>query len=71
MSLEPHCENTFHFSFPSKIYFSCQIAALEGGATTVYDTRKYFQLLPNKIKERFMEKSYVREILYGWVYYPY
>ncbi|MDP5137954.1 TauD/TfdA family dioxygenase [Rheinheimera baltica] len=68
MNLEPHCENTFHFSFPSKIYFSCQIAALEGGATTVYDTRKYFQLLPNKIKERFMEKKvmYVRCYIDGF-----
>ncbi|MGH9941134.1 MAG: TauD/TfdA family dioxygenase, partial [Pyrinomonadaceae bacterium] len=57
-----HNENSFAHTFPRKIFFFCELAAREGGATPICDVRKVFQRLSPEIRDRFAEKNvlYVR-----------
>ncbi|HCF26247.1 MAG TPA: taurine catabolism dioxygenase TauD, partial [Cyanobacteria bacterium UBA11049] len=57
-----HNEGTYWLTWPLKIYFSCLIAAQQGGETPIADCRKIFQRIHPQIREKFIEKKvlYVR-----------
>jgi alpha-ketoglutarate-dependent taurine dioxygenase len=57
-----HSENSKNSTWPMKLWFFCVKPADQGGATPIADNRKVFQLIPPKIRERFIEKRvmYVR-----------
>lgn len=57
-----HNENSYTTSWPMKIWFYCALPSQQGGETPIGDSRKIFQMLDPKIKQRFMDKGvmYVR-----------
>ena len=57
-----HNESSYSANWPMKIWFYCAQPAVEGGETPIADSRKVFELIDPKIKERFIEKKvmYVR-----------
>lgn len=57
-----HNENAYTNEWPMKIWFYCAVAAQEGGATPIADSRDVFNRIPEKIRTRFIEKKvmYVR-----------
>jgi alpha-ketoglutarate-dependent taurine dioxygenase len=57
-----HSELSYANTYPLKIYFHCVKPAREGGETPIADTRKIYNCLSNKIRDRFGEKQvmYVR-----------
>jgi alpha-ketoglutarate-dependent taurine dioxygenase len=57
-----HNENSFNFHWPSKIWFCCLQPAQQGGETPIVNSRKVFELIDPKIRERFIQKKvmYVR-----------
>jgi alpha-ketoglutarate-dependent taurine dioxygenase len=57
-----HHEMSYSHNWPEKIWFFCLQPARLGGNTPIADDRKVFQLIPQKIKEKFIEKKvmYVR-----------
>jgi amino acid adenylation domain-containing protein/FkbM family methyltransferase len=57
-----HNENSFNLRWPMKIWFCCLIPAEQGGETPIVDSRKVFQALNPRLRERFIEKQvmYVR-----------
>jgi alpha-ketoglutarate-dependent taurine dioxygenase len=57
-----HNEFSYAYTWPMKICFHCVKSADQGGETPIADSRKVFQLLDSKIKERFMQNNvmYVR-----------
>lgn len=61
-SIPLHNEMAYSRSWPMKIWFSCVEAAAKGGETPIADSRKVFQRINPKIKEKFIEKKvmYVR-----------
>lgn len=62
-----HNENSFNHSWPQKIFFGCPQPAKQGGETPIVDSRKVFELIDPKIREKFIEKKvmYVRNYNYG------
>lgn len=62
-----HNENSFNHRWPRKILFGCRQSAQQGGETPIVDSRKVFELIDPKIKERFIEKKvmYLRNYEYG------
>jgi alpha-ketoglutarate-dependent taurine dioxygenase len=57
-----HHEMSYSHNWPTRIWFYCVQPAAERGATPIADDRKVFDLIPARIKERFMQKKvmYVR-----------
>lgn len=57
-----HNEMAYSRSYPLKIWFYCVQPAAEGGATPIADSRKIYQKLDAKIKQKLIEKQimYVR-----------
>ncbi len=57
-----HNENSFNYRWPAKIWFCCLQAPTEGGETPIVDSRKVYNLIDPKIRQRFEEKKvmYVR-----------
>jgi len=57
-----HNENSFNLRWPMKIWFCCLIPAQQGGETPIVDSRKVFQALNPRLRERFIQKQvmYVR-----------
>lgn len=55
----PHNEQSYNLVFPLKIVFYCQTPAAQGGETPIGDTRRVYQRLDPRIRERFMEKGYM------------
>jgi len=57
-----HSENSYAATWPLKIFFYCVTPAHEGGETPIADTRRLFNNLEPKIRNRFIEKGvmYVR-----------
>jgi alpha-ketoglutarate-dependent taurine dioxygenase len=62
-----HNENSFNDSWPMKIWFCCATPAAEGGETPLVDSRRVFERLDPKIRERFIQKKvmYVRNYKEG------
>ncbi|MEH2121100.1 TauD/TfdA family dioxygenase [Nostoc sp.] len=52
-----HNENSFNYRWPKKIFFGCSQPAEQGGETPIVDSRKVFELIDPKIRERFIEKK--------------
>jgi alpha-ketoglutarate-dependent taurine dioxygenase len=61
-SIPLHNEMAYSLNWPMKICFFCVKAAEQGGETPIADSRKIFQRLDPKIKDKFMQKKvlYVR-----------
>lgn len=61
-SIPLHNEMAYSLNWPMKIWFFCVKAAEQGGETPIADSRKVFQRIDPRIKERFIEKKilYVR-----------
>jgi len=57
-----HNENSFNHRWPGKIWFCCAQPAEQGGETPIVDSRRVFDHLDPRLKERFIEKGimYVR-----------
>ncbi len=57
-----HNENSYQHTWPLKIFFYCITPAQQGGETLIADTRKIFERIDPKIRERFTERGvmYVR-----------
>lgn len=62
-----HNENSFNHRYPMKILFGCRQPAQQGGETPIVDSRKVFQRIDSRIRERFIEKKvmYVRNYSAG------
>jgi alpha-ketoglutarate-dependent taurine dioxygenase len=61
-SIPLHNEMAYSLSWPMKIWFCCLKGAECGGETPIVDSRKVFQRIDSKIKDKFMQKKvmYVR-----------
>lgn len=61
-SIPLHNEMAYSLSWPMKIWFCCLKSAQQGGETPIVDSRKIFQRIDSKIKDKFMQKKvmYVR-----------
>ena len=61
-SIPLHNEMAYSLNWPLKIWFYCVKPAEQGGKTPIADSRKVFQRIDSKIKEKFMQKNvmYVR-----------
>ncbi|MEH2405961.1 TauD/TfdA family dioxygenase [Nostoc sp.] len=57
-----HSENSYAATWPLKIFFYCVTSAQQGGETPIANTRKLYQRIDSKIRDRFIEKGvmYVR-----------
>lgn len=57
-----HNENSYQYVWPMKIFFMCQVPALEGGETPIANTREVLRLISSATVERFAQKGcmYVR-----------
>lgn len=62
-----HNESSHIHRWPMKIWFYCVQPAPEGGETPIVDCRKVYQLLDDKIREKFAQKGlmYVRNYTEG------
>ncbi len=54
-----HNEQSYNLRFPLRIFFHCEQAAPQGGATPIADTRKIFNRLDPQIRQRLAEKNYL------------
>lgn len=61
-SIPLHNEMAYSLNWPMKIWFCCLKSAERGGETPIADSRKVFQRIDEKIKEKFIQKKvmYVR-----------
>lgn len=57
-----HNENSFNHHWPMKLLFCCLQPAVQGGETTIVDSRKVFERLLPKTKEKFIQHNvmYIR-----------
>lgn len=62
-----HNENAYTSTWPMKIWFFCVTAAQQGGETPIADSRRVFERIDPKIRDRFMQKKvmYVRNYSEG------
>jgi alpha-ketoglutarate-dependent taurine dioxygenase len=54
-----HNELSYAHRWPGKLWFFCEVAATEGGATPIADVRRVFQRISPAIRERFMRKGWM------------
>lgn len=54
-----HNEQSYNATFLLKIYFCCVRPADEGGETPLADTRKVFERIAPKTRQRFLEQGYM------------
>lgn len=61
-SIPLHNENSYAHTWPMRIWFFCAQPAYQGGETPIADSRRIFELLDPRIRERFIQKQvmYVR-----------
>jgi alpha-ketoglutarate-dependent taurine dioxygenase len=66
-SIFPHNEHSYSQVFPLKLFFYCHRQATLGGETPLVDTRKVFQRIEARIRERFKDRKwmYVRNYNQG------
>ena len=55
-SIPLHNEMAYSLSWPMKIWFCCLKSAKQGGETPIIDSRKVFQRIDSKIKDKFLQK---------------
>jgi alpha-ketoglutarate-dependent taurine dioxygenase len=61
-SIPLHNENAYSHEWPMKVAFMCLVAAEQGGATPVADSRRVYERIPAPIRDKFERKGvrYVR-----------
>lgn len=64
-SIPLHNEMAYSREWPMKIWFFCQQPAEHGGETPIADSRKVFDLIDSRIRERFTEKKVMYARNYG------
>jgi len=66
-SIFPHSESSYSSTWPGKVFFCCAIAAAQGGATPVADTRAILRRIDPEIRVRFQGRGvmYVRNFGQG------
>ncbi len=57
LPIELHQERSFHWQFPDKVAFFCEVAPNKGGETPIADMRAVFKALPPELIERFQAKG--------------
>lgn len=57
-----HNENSYSHKWPRRVYFFCVEPAASGGVTPLADSRKVYEAIDKRIRDRFIEKGvmYVR-----------
>ena len=60
--IDQHNEQSYTLSWPASIWFYCDIAAEQGGATPIADSRRVYERLDPALRRRFADKQvmYVR-----------
>lgn len=60
--IDQHNEQSYTLNWPASIWFYCEIAAEQGGATPVADSRRVYERLDPALRRRFADKQvmYVR-----------
>jgi amino acid adenylation domain-containing protein len=67
-----HNENSFNHRWPTKILFCCMQPPIEGGETTLADSRRVFELIDPRVRDEFIKKkvmyvrNYSRELGLDW-----
>nr|WP_275442643.1 TauD/TfdA family dioxygenase [Pseudoalteromonas sp. OOF1S-7] len=63
-----HNENAYSAVYPNKVIFGCQQAPETGGSTTLADSNRIFELLPEQVREKFQRfgVKYVRNMGMGF-----
>jgi len=51
--IAPHNEHSASLTFPGKLAFWCQVPAQQGGETPIIDTRKVYQRIDPRVREKF------------------
>ena len=59
-----HNELSYAHKWPSRIFFYCVVEPEQGGETPIADSRRVLELLPERLKQRFIDKKvmYVRNL---------
>lgn len=57
ITLSPHNEMSYLPSYPRKIFFFCESAAIEGGEVPINDIRETVKIIPEFIKEEFRARG--------------
>jgi|GEM_PF-1202994 len=52
-----HNENSFNYSWPTKLFFCCAQAAAQGGETPLVDSRRVLQAISPKVQDLFRDKG--------------
>lgn len=60
-----HNEQSYNRTFPRKIAFYCAVAAEEGGATPIADSRRVFERVDPAVRRRMAEQGYVYQRNFG------
>jgi alpha-ketoglutarate-dependent taurine dioxygenase len=65
--IQLHNEMSYTSTWPQKVFFFCSLPAESGGETPLAFSRKVFELLSPKLREKFVENGvmYVRNFGYG------
>jgi alpha-ketoglutarate-dependent taurine dioxygenase len=58
-SIAPHNELSYVLTWPMKVCFFCITPAEQGGETPIADVRKVYQGIPQKIRQRFIDKGWM------------
>lgn len=60
--IQLHNENSYSQSWPLRLFFCCAAPAERGGATPIADSRRVYERLEPRVRERFIQKQvmYVR-----------
>ncbi len=63
-----HNEMSYRQSWPRKLFFFCEQAARQGGATNIADSRRILQAVDPEVRQRFAEKgvAYIQNLHDGW-----
>lgn len=63
-----HNENSFHHSWPARLFFSCISPSAEGGETPLVDSRLVYRRLSRSVREAFEQRGvrYVRNYVQGF-----
>ncbi len=60
-----HNEQSYNLCFPLRIYFHCLKSAETGGETTLSDTRRIYQYLPDEVVSKFVRLGYTYSRNFG------
>jgi alpha-ketoglutarate-dependent taurine dioxygenase len=60
-----HNENVFAAEFPSRIFFHCMHAALDGGETPLADVRRVYERIPAAIRDEFERRGVLYARTFG------